>query len=192
VKLTDNLSPKELGYLIGLFIGDGYSFYSKNDRHYSVEFYLNSTEDKDIINNVVNLFRKINLNCLVSKDRRYNVIRIRINSKELMKIFNQRVLEFKENKKLNKDYKLGLISGFIDAEGYVKKGEIVLTQKNKKTLEIFKDMIDTSLIRKFWSCKNYKGKGRIWRLRISTKFKYVPHNSYKVRRLYGEATIANI
>ena len=192
MKLTDNLSPKELGYLIGLFIGDGYSFYSKNDRHYSVEFYLNSTEDKDIINNVVNLFRKINLNCLVSKDRRYNVIRIRINSKELMKIFNQRVLEFKENKKLNKDYKLGLISGFIDAEGYVKKGEIVLTQKNKKTLEIFKDMIDTSLIRKFWSCKNYKGKGRIWRLRISTKFKYVPHNSYKVRRLYGEATIANI
>lgn len=191
MKLTDNLSSKELGYLIGLFIGDGYSFYSKNDRHYSVEFYLNSLEDKDIINNVLNLFHRINLNCLVSKDKRYNVIRIRINSKELMKIFNQRVLEFKENKRLSKDYKIGLISGFIDAEGYVKKGEIVLTQKDKKTLENFR-MLVPSLTKKFWSCKNYNGKGRIWRLRISTKFKYVPHNSYKVKRQYGEATIANI
>lgn len=190
MKLTDNLSSKELGYLIGLFIGDGYSLYSKNDRHYSVEFYLNSIKDKDVIDNVVKLFCQIKLNCLVSKDRRYNVVRIRINSKELMKIFNQKVLEFKENKKLSKDYKLGLISGFIDAEGYVKKGEIVVTQKDKKTLERFKLLVPPKMIKKFWSCKNYNGKGKIWRLRISTKFKYIPHNSYKVNRLYGEATIA--
>ena len=56
------LSKKEWGYLFGLFEGDGYKLYDKKSRHYHVEFYLNSKNDKDIINFLVILLKKIELN----------------------------------------------------------------------------------------------------------------------------------
>ncbi len=34
------LSKNEIGYIIGMFVGDGYSYHDKKYRHYSVEFYL--------------------------------------------------------------------------------------------------------------------------------------------------------
>mgnify|MGYP002401761942 CR=1 FL=1 len=43
----DNISSKDIGYMIGLFIGDGYKIHA--DRHYQVEYYLNSERDTDII-----------------------------------------------------------------------------------------------------------------------------------------------
>lgn len=184
----EKISQKELGYLLGLFIGDGYSGYTKRNRHYTVEFHLNSVSDRDIIDYVVSLLRLITLNCLIAKDKRYNAVRVRVNSKEFMKFVRQKVTELKENKTLGGEYALDLISGFIDAEGYVKNGEILLTQKNKKTLELFKKLLEPdNLVRKFWPAKNYKGVGVIWRMRVSTRFKYLHHNSCKVKRVYSGA-----
>ena len=51
-----NLSEKEMGYLIGFYVGDGYSYFRK-DKHYVVEFYLNSMRICRLIKlrNIVNL-----------------------------------------------------------------------------------------------------------------------------------------
>ena len=38
----ENISNKEVGYMVGLLAGDGYLIYDKKSRHYHVEFYLNS------------------------------------------------------------------------------------------------------------------------------------------------------
>ncbi len=38
----DKLTDSEKGYLMGFFLGDGYSYYDKKYRHYVVEFYLHS------------------------------------------------------------------------------------------------------------------------------------------------------
>jgi hypothetical protein len=44
----ENLSEKEKGYLVGLYLGDGYAVYSKKSRHYDAEFCLNSVKDCDM------------------------------------------------------------------------------------------------------------------------------------------------
>ena len=82
---------------------------------------------------------------------------------------------------------LGLLSGFIDAEGYVKNGEILLTQKDKKIIMKFVKIAELLgvPIRKIWSEKNYRTNNFIWRARISTEFKHLKHNSYKVRLAYS-------
>jgi intein-encoded DNA endonuclease-like protein len=180
---TKNLSQKELGYLIGLYIGDGYSNYNKKDRHYRVDFYLNSIKDQDIMKNLIILLKRLCLNPFVFKDKRCNMNRIRVNSKKFM-IFVEKMS--KKFISLNKDYKMGLLSGFIDAEGYVTKGEIMVTQKNKYIINHFKKISESlNVFRKLWKSTNNKSGGYVWRLRISTKFKYLLHNSYKVNRIYS-------
>jgi len=53
----NNLDDKEVGYLIGFFIGDGYSYI--HNRHYVVEFYFNSINDKQIKLDWIHLKLKI-------------------------------------------------------------------------------------------------------------------------------------
>jgi len=53
------INEKEKGYLFGLFFGDGYKYYHKKSRHYQVEFYLNSIKDKQIIDYLVFLLKKL-------------------------------------------------------------------------------------------------------------------------------------
>lgn len=180
-----NITDKQLGYIVGLFIGDGYSNYNSKDRHYKIEFYLNSLSDKTILDYLCKLLHKLSLKYFISKDKRYNVMRVKINSKEFMNL----LLKYeKELMKINpfSNYAMGLLSGFIDAEGYVKHGEILLTQRDKKTILVFKRISDSlELTRKFWSAKNPKSVHKIWRMRISTRFKYLPHNSIKLAGAYS-------
>jgi hypothetical protein len=182
-----NITKQELGYMIGLFIGDGYSNYNKKDRHYRVEFHLNSERDKDILKYINQILEKLQLNYFIKKDKRCNAIKTFVNSKEFMFFINEEVIKIK-NKRLSKDYKLGLLSGFIDAEGYVNKG-ITLAQKDKNTLKFFQNITEQLNIKnRLFHTPNYtpKGiKGIIWRLYLSTSFKYLPHNSLKVSRIYG-------
>lgn len=182
----ENLSQKETGYLAGFFIGDGYANYSKKDRHYHVEFHFNSIRDAPAVHYVSNLLKTVGLKCFLYKDKRYNAIRVRVNSRNLM-YFIQKEIDGLMNAKLNKEYALGLISGFIDAEGYVGNGEILLTQKDKETLKLFKKICESLSVptKKFWFSDNYKSKTGVWRLRLSTKFKNIPHNSLKVKEIYG-------
>lgn len=182
----ENLSQKETGYLVGVFIGDGYANYNKKDRHYHVEFHFNSIRDALAIRYVSNLLKTVGLRCFLHKDKRYNAIRVRVNSRDLM-YFIQKETDKLTNTTLNKEYSLGLISGFIDAEGYAGNGEILLTQKDKETLELFKKVCESLSVptKKFWFSDNYKSKTGVWRLRISTKFKNLHHNSLKVKEIYG-------
>ncbi|MFH0936627.1 MAG: LAGLIDADG family homing endonuclease [Candidatus Woesearchaeota archaeon] len=185
----NNITKKELGYIIGLYIGDGYSNYNKNDRHYRVEFHLNSERDKDILDYTKLILSKMGFKFFLLKDKRGNSIKIYVNSKELMLWINQEVKLLKD-KRLTKDCKLGLLSGFIDAEGWVKKGDIVVTQKNKQIILFFECIAKQfSVAGKLWKTKNYKGKGYVWRLRIPTRFKYLHHNSLKVKRVYGNLAV---
>lgn len=141
------------------------------------------------------LLEKLGLNVCKQKDKRYNSIRLKVSSKKFMFFILAKRNELFDNTKrntLSKDYKLGLISGFIDAEGYVNNGEILLTQKDKNVLTTIKELCEDLSIttRKFYSTKNYKTEHMIWRLRISTKFKYTLHNSYKVKRAYPQINSA--
>ena len=67
-----NIVLKEEGYLLGLFLGDGYSYHYKKHRHYVVEYHLNSKKDKDILQFLCTLLKRINLHPSVFKDRRCN------------------------------------------------------------------------------------------------------------------------
>lgn len=185
-----NISQQELGYVVGIFIGDGYAHYDKCNRHHNVDFYLNSIKDGQIIERLFSILTKSGLNVTKRKDKRYNSIRVRVSSKSFMGFMNSKESELSNGgavQNMSEDYKIGVISGFIDAEGFVGNGEIQLTQRKRETLLIIKGFCDDLgiLTRKFWSAKNYRTTNLIWRLRISTKFKYAPHNSYKVQRAYG-------
>jgi hypothetical protein len=180
------LSNKELGYLVGFFIGDGYSYHSKKDRHYVVEFFLNEKRDKQITIYLIRLLNLLKLRIFKQKDKRYNSIKLKVNSKKFMLFIINEISKYKEKCLDDKEYALGFVSGFIDAEGYVNNGEIQLTQKDKEVLQHIKKICEMLKIpvRKFWSSDNYKSKNKIWRLRISTVFKNFEHNSCKVNRVY--------
>lgn len=177
-------SDKVAGYLVGLFIGDGYSNYNKKNRHYNVEFYLNSVKDSDIIKFLCTLLTKMGHNYRLHKDKRYNCIRVRVSSKSLFKFMQVEIDKFYQLGIKNEEFDLGLLSGFIDAEGYVGNGEIVLTQKEYKTLEQIKRVCEANKIqtRRFWSSDNYKSTSKIWRLRIATSFREHSHISRKIAR----------
>ncbi|MDD5133739.1 MAG: LAGLIDADG family homing endonuclease [Candidatus Nanoarchaeia archaeon] len=180
----NKISKKDMGYIIGLFLGDGYKNYNKNDRHYRVEFYLNSLKDLDILKRMNLILKKMELTPFTLKDKRCNSIKIYVNSKEFFNFIENEVNMLKKLK-LNKDYKMGLISGFIDAEGYVGHGDIVLTQGDKQTLLFFQKICENYDLKNriYWSKSYGMGKG-VWRLRVSTTFKYLSHNSCKVNRIY--------
>src|SRR3989344_1540021 len=107
----DRIGKKELGYIIGLYIGDGYSNYNRKDRHYTVEFTLNSVRDTDIVSYLLDLLILLGLNPFLIKDKRYKAVKIKVNSKDFMHFILECVdkLDRKEIDK-DKDYMLGLIS----------------------------------------------------------------------------------
>ena len=119
------------------------------------------------------------------KDKRYNVIYLRINSKSLFQYLTKEKFKFKAGKIVkNKDQILGLLSGLIDSEGYVGHGEILLTQKDNSIAKLMWSLSDSlKLTRKVKKEPNPKGKP-IWRVRVSTKFKEFAHISQKVNREY--------
>ena len=87
----ENLSEEEKGYLFGLFEGDGYKYYDKKNRHYQVEFYLNSLRDIKIIKMLTILLKRIDINPNIYQDKRYNCKRIRVYSEELFKVLNKNI-----------------------------------------------------------------------------------------------------
>lgn len=109
------ISRSEVGYICGLFEGDGYNHHDENTGHYTVEFYLNSEKDEDIIAFITDLLESLGLNPSHYKDKRYRCCRVRVRSKDLFQFLDsyEQELEFGE------EFKIGFISGVIDAEGYV-------------------------------------------------------------------------
>ena len=179
----NRLIDKEKGYLFGLFIGDGY-LYHDQWRHYKVNYFLNPKTDKDIVKYTTILLKKIGLLPYIMTH--HGCLIIRLNSKE----FYTYLIDKSQNIFLeeNEEFIVGFISGFIDSDGYVAKGDIVISNKNKKLLEITQLWCEKlSVNTKLWrqnndiNCKKFK----IWRLRVGTRFKYEKHHSRKILRVYG-------
>lgn len=173
------LNEKELGYVFGVFEGDGYKIYDKKSRHYQVEFYLNSINDKKIIAFLISLLEKIKINYNLYQDKRYNCKRIRVYSKELFEKLNKNITL----KDKSKEFNLGFVSGLIDSEGYVnsKKGYILVINTNKKILDesqIFLKSIgvNSSINQRKRGVKDKKDSYRMY---VSVNFKRVSHLSIK-------------
>ncbi len=183
-----NLSQKEMGYVIGLFLGDGHAEHNEKDRHYSVSFFLNAQKDQDIQNILIQYLTRLNLRPNIRKDKRCEVNRIRVHSK-LFYFFltKQENVILKDGYNINRtNFLLGILCGFIDAEGYVSpRSSISIAQKDGRLMHIMKEICEMFNIR--CTIKKYRNTphGWIWRGQISTSFKYLPHNSQKVRRRYG-------
>ncbi|MEK6886458.1 MAG: LAGLIDADG family homing endonuclease [Nanoarchaeota archaeon] len=188
--IINNLTSIERGYLLGLFIGDGYASYHVKSRHYNVSFTLNSVKDGDIQNHFLSLFKKMNLVYCIVKDKRFNANYIRVNSKDFfmyIKEINERFS--KGYSYFDKEFLLGVVSGFIDAEGCVYNGTILITQKNEEIIHKMKKILiifDVNCTLK--QRKNYPD-GLIWRGLISTKFKHLQHCSQKVLRAYKSSDL---
>ena len=180
-----NLSDKEIGYLAGLFVGDGYANYNKKDRHYNVEFYLHSSRDQDIQIYLSSILKKAKLHLTIFKDPRYKVNRVKISSRIFLYFIREQVQKFKIKHRFNKEFLLGVVSGFIDAEGCVKKGSIHIAQKDGRTIQKIQEMCHKMRVNCNIRKTKNTPKGFIWRGIISTRFKYLPHNSRKVGRIYG-------
>lgn len=180
--IIQNLSEKELGYLKGLFVGDGYKYHDKKYRKHYVEFYLNSINDKDIVKFLVSILKKADLNIHFYKDKRFNCIRLRIVNKEFFKLFTKDVGKIH----MNKNEKLGFISGIIDSEGYVneEKHNIEVVNTNLELIKFLSKWLSSfgisSSIRK--KVKSIKDKSSSYRMYISVSFKRLKHLSIKVGR----------
>jgi hypothetical protein len=178
-----NLNQCEKGYLIGLYIGDG-NQYLDRWRHYKINFYFNYKKDKDIVNYTILLLKKIGLSPYKMFHKGCTIVRL--NSKSFYIFLNKIQINFLI--KENDDFLIGFISGLIDSDGYVRKGDIVLSSKHKnllKTTQLFCKKIKVNS--KLWKQKSTcKGKTFIiWRLRIGTRFKYKQQYSRKIFRIYG-------
>lgn len=177
--MIQNLSEKELGYLKGLFVGDGYKYHDKKYRKYYIEFYLNSINDKDIVKFLTFVLKKAGLNVHLYKDKRFNCVRLRIVNKEFFKLFNKNI----DKICMNKNEKLGFISGIIDSEGYVNREKriIEVVSTNFELIKFLSRELSSfgisSSIRK--RVRSIKDKSSSYRMYISASFKKLKHLSIK-------------
>ena len=185
-----NITEKEKGYLVGLFLGDGYALHSKKDRHYNTEFYLNSIKDLDIQEYLIGLLKKVNIVPQIAKDPRYNVNRIRASSKMFFQFMQKEIAEFEAKgvSQIEILFLLGFISGVIDSEGWVSRshGTILITQKDDwliRQVELICKRLNVGCTSKQ---RDNTSHNKIWRTYVSTSFKYLTHVSQKVRRAYGK------
>ena len=177
----EKLSQKELGYLVGLFDGDGHL--DNWCRHYDVEFHLNSLKDQDIACQLLMILEKIGLNSHIIKDKRFNCLKIEVSCK----LFFQRILKFSAGNPKDKDFGLGYISGIIDSEGYVNqiKRYIQITNTNKKLVKKVRAYlmalgIESKITKK---CKCMKDKLQRYSLYVPMKFLKTKNNSMKIKRI---------
>ncbi len=183
----DRISLKDFGYIIGLYFGDGYSNYSKKDRHYRVDFYLDASNDGDILGRLVGLLRAIGLRPYSVRCR--GALRVSANSKRFKEAVETAYTDLEKHLD-NREFLLGFLSGFIDADGYAAKGDIVITQRDKGVFEILSKLCEREFgIRtRLWQRKAcFKSPFYPWNFRIATPFKLLAHVSCKVRRVYGGA-----
>ncbi len=182
----ENLSEKEKGYLIGLFLGDGYAHHSKKDRHYNIDFYLNSVRDADIQEYLMDLMKKLNISPTVFKDPRYDMNRIRASSKQFFEFMGEKAQAFHATaSKKRKQFLLGVVSGLIDSEGCVYRGTISLSQNNELLMRRVAGICGIWKV----ACsvrEKSNPPGTIWRAYVATRFSRLDHVSRKVQRVYPQ------
>ena len=176
------LSKKELGYIFGVFCGDGYLYHDKKQRHYNVEFYLNSERDKDIEKYLIFLLKRLGLKPALFKDKRFKCMRIRCRCKDffnLLKKFERKMLSEKE-------FVIGFISGLIDADGGISsKSYMRISNTNKKLIKCMINILKKLGVRYNIKTVRYEKKkwSDLYRIYISReKLIEIGSNSQKLRR----------
>src|SRR4030042_2117591 len=106
----DKITKMEMGYLIGLFMGDGYYVHDKKYRHYTIEFYLHRKRNEMIQKYLIEILKKVGLNVCIQKDKRYQCDRIKVYSKEMINYLNLNAVNNGEP-----EIDSGFVSGMIDA-----------------------------------------------------------------------------
>lgn len=181
------LNKAEIGYLIGLFIGDGSFCIDKKSRHCKVSFSLNPKRDTDIQKFLTDLLERIGLNPFVVFNN--GSLDTRVNSKRLVEFVREELSEVNKNLE-NWEYFVGLLSGLIDSDGYANRKGIVVSMKNPVILKEVQHAGEKFSVRMYLrrGVQVYPPGSEIWRLRVSMGFKTTTHLSHKIRRIYGSGS----
>jgi ribonucleoside-diphosphate reductase alpha chain len=156
---------KELGFLLGWLVGDGYI-------GEKVFFYFNAKSEREVSEYVKNLLEK-KFGANVSKLERNNEIWIYVSKKEVVDIFKKLMRKKASLPEIvfvaNAEFVKGFLSGLFSADGYVDKdGAIRLTSSNKDLLK------ETQLLLTLFGIFS-----RIYERPYKRKFEYVTVNGEK-------------
>jgi len=121
------LSESERGYIVGAFVGDGSKIFERKSGHYGVKFSLDSKSDEEIARYLRNLFvkagKRVTLytdeTCLVLKIYSERLLRFLLSFVNYREVEGRKRKMFREFENWVLDFKLGVISGLIDTDGYV-------------------------------------------------------------------------
>jgi len=123
------LSEMELGYLVGMFVGDGCFIVKLENGTYVTKSTLDATRDEDIANFLQGLFEKTSKR--VGRRIEKSSIVFRVHSKDFVEFLSHHVKCTKQSdsprnvkvlinrKKWATLFKLGFIGGLIDSDGHV-------------------------------------------------------------------------
>lgn len=143
----ENLSDKELGWLIGCYAGDGSRHFRKNTYSYEVKFALNEKE-YSIVEFAEALLSKCGVNSWRCVDKRR--VYVKCLSKKLFE-FVEKYLQWKGTKKStsvrlanlsshSNNFLFGFLCGIIDAEGGTKR--LYISTSSEKMTENLKEICE--------------------------------------------------
>lgn len=174
------MPKKEWAYLIGFFFGDGSFCIDKKSRHYKVSFSLNPQKDDEIREVISGILLKLGTNPFEVFNN--GSLDIRVNSKALVELIDSE-LNGISGKLANEEYLLGFVSGLIDSDGWIGKGEILVANTDSGMLKLVGESLAKIGIKtRLFSVPQKLTGGIIFRLRISPKLKSRRHICSKVMR----------
>ncbi|MFB3888848.1 MAG: LAGLIDADG family homing endonuclease [Candidatus Bathyarchaeia archaeon] len=123
----DFLSEREIGYIVGFFVGDGSRVCDKRTGHYGAQFGLDARRDSEITSFLRKLFEKSGKRVTLYSEGNWLVMRVY--SKKFL-TFLERFVSYEDiggqtKKVLTRpfdwscDFSFGFLGGLIDADGHV-------------------------------------------------------------------------
>jgi intein-encoded DNA endonuclease-like protein len=132
------LPSPTLAYVIGVLVGDGYTY----NRKHNYFIYLDSVE-RTFCEEFAKALKKLNLNPCLLKNKKKLVWRVVATSKIFYKWFNSLTIE--KIKKLAMKYPREFLKGFYESEGCVlpdKNPPLVIVNTNKEIIDIAKRCLE--------------------------------------------------
>ncbi len=124
------LSKKEIGYLVGFFVGDGNIFISEKLGVYRVRLFTYFKE-AEIQKKLKNILDKILRTRCYLEERDHTFV-FEWHSKDFIKKLLQIADKNGLKKKISKDFERAFIEGLIDSDGYVQRNYCEITTANPK------------------------------------------------------------
>lgn len=125
------LTPKERGYILGFYVGDGNIFVKKETGVYRIKFFLYKKE-KNIEENIKQMLMKLGINTRIYNWKN-NTRVIEMHSKDVVAYIRQRTTKNGLTMTTSsKPFLKGYIEGLIDSDGYVQRNYTEITTCNYK------------------------------------------------------------